>query len=115
MKERHGDRARLIHIQESIVLIEQFVVDIDYGAFLNSTLIQDAVIRRLEIIGEASNHLTGAIKEEFPEVKWRDIVRFRNVVVHEYFRIRIEDIWAIVTNDLPELKRVVEKMLENET
>jgi uncharacterized protein with HEPN domain len=67
----------------------------------------------LEIIGEAANHTTTAFRKNHPEIPWRDVCGLRNRLIHEYFGINIERVWNIVKDDLPVLKRQVEKILND--
>jgi uncharacterized protein with HEPN domain len=74
------------------------------GAFLASTLIQDAVLRNLQTLAESSQCLSGSLKVRHPEVDWRAIAGFRNVLVHDYLGVDTERVWQIVARDLPVLK-----------
>jgi uncharacterized protein with HEPN domain len=97
------DRLYLIHIGECIARIEQYVRE-GRGAFLTSTLIQDAVLRNLQTLAESSQRLSGSLRVQHPEVGWRAIAGFRNVLVHDYLSVDTERVWQIVDRDLPVLK-----------
>lgn len=77
----------LEHILQSIEAIEDYVKDLTKDDFLNSPIVQDAVIRRIEIIGEASKNLPEDFKNEHPEVLWKDIAGMRDILIHKYFGI----------------------------
>lgn len=77
-------------------------------------MIKSAVVRQLEIIGEASNHLSESLKDKYAEITWKDIIGFRNIVVHEYFIIDYAVIWDILQNYLPTLKITITDLLKNE-
>ena len=104
------DKLFLIHISESIARIEQYLPP-RQGEFMDSSLIQDAVIRNLQVMAESTQRLSDSLKEQHPEVPWRKISGFRNVLVHHYLGIDLERVWEIVYKDLPQLKASVEKIL----
>lgn len=82
-------------------------------SFKENRMIQDAVIRNFEIIGEATKRLDNTIKETYPEIPWRKIAGFRDVLIHDYLRIDLEEVWLIVVEDLPELKKNITKIIIN--
>ena len=112
MSGKIDDRLRLNHIFDAIVSIEWFINEISIDEFLKNDLIVSAVIRKLEIIGEASNHLSSSIKNKYSETDWVQIVGFRNIIAHEYFIVDNELVWEVVQNDLPSFKQVIIKILE---
>lgn len=93
-----------------IELIEEFTVE-GKEAFLESRMMQEAVIRGLEVIGEASRNISDELREEYSQVPWRQIIAFRNFAIHVYWEIKLERIWEIIENDLPELKSQLEHIL----
>lgn len=95
------------HILDSIDSIERYIADINQTTFLNSPQIQDAVIRRVEIIGEATKNLSQVIKKQYPEIPWRQIASMRDRVIHEYFAVDLKSTWDTVIQDLPKLKRQI--------
>lgn len=105
------DKLYLIHISECIERIESYVEDVDENAFLNSTLIQDAVIRNLQTMAESTQRLSDGIKDKHPQIDWYKIAGFRNVLVHDYLGIDAERVWNITQNELSELKETVQKMM----
>ena len=104
------DRLYLIHISECITRIERYVRE-GREAFLTSTLIQDAVIRNLQTMAESTRHLSEAFKAKHPEIDWREIYGFRNVLVHDYLNVDILRIWLIVERNIPDLKKKIEGIL----
>jgi len=104
------DKLFLIHISESIARIEQYLPS-RQDEFMDSSLIQDAVIRNLQVMAESTQRLSDSLKEQHPQVPWRKIAGFRNVLVHDYLGIDLDRIWEIVHKDLPQLKASVEKIL----
>lgn len=97
-------------ILESIEKIEEYTCDLTLETFRENTESQDAVIRRLEIIGEAVKRLPVALKEMDQAIPWKQIAGMRDVLVHEYAGVVLERVWNAVVQDLPPLKKSVEKM-----
>ena len=93
-------------IYNSINKIFQYLSEInnDKENFLNDTSKQDAVIRRLEIIGEAAKRLEKDFKNNFPEIPWRKMAGMRDVLIHDYDEVDLELIWEVISKDLPDLQ-----------
>lgn len=98
-------------IAESIEKIEDYTQGKSWSDFANDTKLQDAVLRRLEIIGEAVKHIPDEIKGKYPEVEWKKIAGARDIFAHEYFGVKLERVWDTIVNDLPPLKQQAEKLL----
>jgi len=103
MKNRQPE-LYLTDILESINQIEQYITGFTLGSFEEDLEKQDSVMRRLEIIGEAAKQMPEDFKAVHPEVPWRDIADFRNVLIHEYSGIKRERVWKVTQKDLPVLK-----------
>ncbi len=101
-------------IFESISKILNYTESYDLDKFKNDERTVDAVIRNLEIIGEASNKIPKNIQEKYPNVPWDEMYRMRNKAIHEYFGIDYEIIWDIVVNYLPENLNQIKEILEIE-
>ena len=84
---------------------------INRKAFLASTLVQDAVLRNLQVMAESTQHLSQATKQDQNEIEWHNISGFRNILVHDYLGVDIERIWDIIEKELPPLKEAVRNML----
>lgn len=82
----------------------------DRNAFFSSTLVQDAVIRNLQVLAESSQRVSDSLKSQLPEVPWRDIAGFRNILVHDYLGVDLDAIWLVVERDLPPLKAALERV-----
>lgn len=108
------DAVYLRHIAECVRRIEENVAS-GKTEFLNSYIIQDATLRNLQTMSEATQRLSEAAKLTQPKVEWSKISAFRNVLVHNYLGIDLELIWKVIEDDLPELKLAVEKMLQTIT
>lgn len=101
----------LSDISDSIDAIQSFVKEVDFDQFRESRLIYSATIREFQIIGEAVGKLASSTKKSFPDIPWRDIKDFRNVLVHEYFGIDSKIIWDAIHLELPKLKLVITELL----
>lgn len=107
MKGRFGDSARLNHILDTITEIKGYIKDINFSEFEVNSMVHNACIKQLEIIGEAATHLSESYKSNHPEISWKEIIGLRNVLIHEYFGVDIKIIWDIIKNDLPVLEQQV--------
>jgi uncharacterized protein with HEPN domain len=94
-------------IWEATKKIERFMAGLDRDAFLQDDRTVDAVVRNLEIIGEAAGRLPEAFRSTHPDIEWRRIVGLRNRIVHDYFGIDLEIVWAILEQELPGLKEKI--------
>ena len=102
----------IMHIIDSIGKIEDFTGNKTKDDFLEDVQLQDAVIRRIEIIGEASKNIPEEFKRNFQDVPWSEMARTRDKLIHGYFGVDLELTWDIVENDLPELKIRMVQILE---
>jgi uncharacterized protein with HEPN domain len=101
----------LHHIQDAIARIEAYTAT-GRRAFRSNTMVQDAVIRNLEVIGEAVRNLPPELRRQHPTIPWRSITALRNVLIHEYFGVDIDIVWRVVERRLPTLKRHVVLLLK---
>ena len=100
------------HILESIGEIEKYTKNISKKRFFDSVMIQDAVVRRLEIIGEAVKNLPTSFKNRYPKIPWKKIAGTRDILIHEYFGVNVDLVWKIVNKNIPQLKKQISKLLE---
>lgn len=105
------DRFYLEHILECIGRIEDYTKG-EKQVFFSSNLVQDGVIRNLQILAESTTRLSEEFKAEHPELEWAAIKGLRNILVHGYLNISLGAVWDIVSASIPSLKAVVEKALE---
>ena len=101
------DKLYLIYILECIEKIESYTSGLDAPAFLEQTMVQDAVLRNLQVLAESTQRLSDALKARHPTTEWYKIAGLRNVLVHDYLGIDLDTVWLAVINNLPELKAVV--------
>ncbi|MBD2555161.1 DUF86 domain-containing protein [Limnothrix sp. FACHB-708] len=101
---------RLQDILDSIEAIERYASQ-GRSTFEDQELVQVWIVHHLQIIGEAANTIPHDLTSLYPQVPWAQIIAFRNIIVHEYFRLSLSLVWAIVVNDLPRLKIQVIQIL----
>ena len=105
---------RLKHIYDSIVKIE-YLVQMLYTQdnFEAKWIEQDAIIRNLEIIGEAAINISDDLKQRYPDILWKEMRGMRNFVTHQYFGVELGEIWSTIVNDIPILKNQIQKIIED--
>ena len=104
--------AFLNHILDAIEKIEKYLQGIDEKAFKKNDLVQDGVIRQIEIIGEAVKRLSDGIKSQSPHVPWQDIAGMRDKLIHDYFGVDIDTVWLTVEKDIPDFKEEIKRIIE---
>lgn len=105
-KKGNKDNAVYIeHMQDSILRIDEYVES--KAHFYDSRLVQDAVIRNLQVMAESSQRLSDEIKSRHPDIPWDDISGFRNILVHDYLGIDLDVIWSVVEQELPRLEKIL--------
>lgn len=113
MQDKLRDQVRLNHILDAINEVESYIVDTDFHAFMDNSMMRFACIKQMEIIGEASNHISDEIKNQFSYIEWAQVIGMRNVFVHEYFGVDTKLVWEIIKNDLPDLKEKVITVIQS--
>ena len=111
-----SERDTRLYLYEMILSCERvarYIQDLDEEKFLNTELYQDAVIRNLEIIGEASGQLPNNLRARYPEVPWKGMIGFRNIAIHAYFAVDFANVWHIASQSLPELASQIQQILDD--
>lgn len=104
------DTLYITDMLESIEAIESYLYNLDYDQFLENRMVYSATIRELEIIGEAAGKLSNPLKEKYPDIEYRTIKDFRNILAHEYFGVDMEIVWMIASEKVVELKKEIQKI-----
>ena len=98
------------HIIDSIEKIEEFIKNIGEDEFNKNTQLQDAVVRRIEIIGEAVKNLPEDFRERHKNIPWKEIIGTRDKIIHHYFGVNLDIVWSIIKKDIPDLKKKLKKI-----
>ena len=108
---KRDDTIYLQHIVDAIAKTEAYLEHVDEATFNHNTLIQDAVIRQIEIIGEATKHLSRPLRKKYQFVPWSDMAGMRDKLIHAYFGVDITQVWLTATDELPGLRRAMEGII----
>ena len=110
MSER-GDKDFLSDIREAVRRITAYTAGMTYEAFLAGTRTQDAVIRNLEVMGEAIKNLSAELRARYPEMPWKGMAGVRDRLIHHYFGVNLDIVWDIVTRELPDVASRIDEMM----
>ncbi|MCL5280080.1 MAG: DUF86 domain-containing protein [Planctomycetes bacterium] len=108
------DGVYLSHMRDAIAKIERYLAAVDYETFAGNDMMIDAVVRELEIIGEAARNLSGPFIEQHPDIPWSRIKRMWNILIHEYFGVSLKVVWDTTHSNLPQLKMFIQNILAEE-
>jgi uncharacterized protein with HEPN domain len=112
---KKDDTVYLKHILDAISKIEDYTERVDYDSFVKNTLVQDGVIRQIEIIGEATKRLSGKFREKYSHIEWKKIAGMRDKLIHNYLGVDIDGVWDVLKTDIPLLRGEIENIIEKET
>ena len=107
------DKDYLTDIMESAKQALKYAYDCELDEFLLNDLIQDAVIRRFEVIGEASSRVSQAVKDKYNDIPWNEMKSMRNILIHQYDDVDLDNVWETVQRDLSDLVKRLETILED--
>ncbi|WP_208678287.1 HepT-like ribonuclease domain-containing protein [Synechococcus elongatus] len=105
------DQEALIDIQEAIQLIFQYMKNVSFEDLSNNTEKQDAILRRITIIGEATKRLSKEFRQQHPIMPWKEIAGMRDVITHDYDEVDLTEIWTVVSENLPELSSYIKPLI----
>ncbi len=103
----------IMDILENMGLAEDFVKGMDYEEFVSDTKTNHAVIRCIEVMGEAAKHVPESVRKKYSEIPWKDIAGMRDNIIHLYFRVSLEKVWLVLKEDIPTLKPLIQKVLDD--
>ena len=109
------DKAYLLDILEAAKLALRYVENKSEATFLQDVQLQDSVVRRIEIIGEASRRISAETRESFPEIPWSEMISMRNLMIHDYDDIDLKVVWQTLQTDLPTLILQLTPILDSES
>jgi uncharacterized protein with HEPN domain len=106
------DIVYLNHIIDAISRIEEYVHGLTYDDFIENYLIQDGVIRQIQVIGEATKKISYNTRGKYPDIPWKDIAGMRDKLIHDYFGIDLDAVWDTVEKDIPLLKDEIQTIIK---
>jgi uncharacterized protein with HEPN domain len=107
------DRVYLDHIIESLSKIDSYSKNLKLSEFVANTMVQDALIRQFEVIGEAAKNLSKTLRSNYPDIDWAKIAGMRNKLIHEYFDIDLNILWDSIQDDVPVLNGLIIRIIED--
>jgi|SRR3989338_5311815 len=109
---KRGDLEFLSDIKEAIKRVENYTKGISYNSFLKNTKTQDAVVRNIEIIGEAAKGISNNAKKECPQIPWKKLTGIRNRLIHNYFGVNYDIVWTVAKEELKAVSSEIDNLLQ---
>lgn len=106
------DRVRLQHMLDAVLEVIEFTHGKERSDLDDDRKLKHALVRLLEIIGEAANGMSSSIKEEYPDIPWKEMIGMRNRLIHGYFDVDLDIVWQTVSKDIPPLKPLLENVID---
>lgn len=101
------------HILDAISYVESYTKDVSINEFMFNHLIQDGVIRQLEIIGEAVKSISDETRSQYSDIPWQDMAGMRDILIHQYFGVDLDEVWTTVQMDIPKVKMMIQKIIDS--
>lgn len=109
---KRGDLDYIKDIRESLKRIESYKGNMSYSEFLLDYKTQDAIVRNIEIVGEAAKNISEKFKQEHPQIPWHELAGVRDRLIHHYFGVNYDIVWGIATDEVPRLIKEIDKILK---
>jgi len=109
---KRTEREFLIDIKEAVKRILTYSENLDFESFLRDLKTQDAIVRNIEIIGEAVKNLSDDFINQYPNTPWKNIAGMRDKLIHHYFGVNVDIVWDVVKIEMPKLEKQIEEILE---
>ena len=104
------DLVYIVHIQSSVNRIQSYTSGLNLDLFLENHMVQDAIVRQLEVIGEATKRISQKFRDQHQDIPWKDMAAMRDKLIHDYIEVDFKMVWNTARIDIPELERLLEAL-----